>query len=144
MEQTLILAPMTALAALTFVVLGLIPIRRFQAVGKQEISGADFKFGESGNVPGYVSIPNRNYMNLLELPVLFYVIGLALFVTGRLSELQLGLAWSYVGLRAVHSLIHLTNNHVIARLTAFALSNFVLMAMWAVFAFGGGLQPIGH
>ena len=34
----------------------------------------DFRYGESARVPGEVSIPNRNYMNLLELPVLFYAI----------------------------------------------------------------------
>ncbi len=136
MDQTLIFAPMGALVALTFVVLALIPVRRFQAVAGRHVKGEDFKFGESANVPGHVAIPNRNYMNLLELPLLFYVACLTLFVAGRVTELQIILAWGYVGLRAAHSLVHLTFNHVLVRLTLFALSNFVLMAVWLLFFFG--------
>src|ERR1700741_2796335 len=50
--------------------------RRFRAVFGGRATRDDFKFGESPAVPGDVSIPNRNFMNLLELPVLFYVAGL--------------------------------------------------------------------
>jgi hypothetical protein len=49
-------------------------------------------------------------MNLLELPVLFYVACLSLYVTGRGDQTALAIAWIYVGLRALHSLIHLSYN----------------------------------
>lgn len=133
MDQHLIFAPMGVLAFLTFGVLVLIPIRRFQAGARGEIVADDFKFGESAQVPGHVSIPNRNYMNLLELPMLFYVGGLMFFVTGEVDAVVLGLAWTYVALRVVHSAIHLTHNTVRQRLIPFALSNFVLIAYWVVF-----------
>ena len=133
MEQALIFQPMGALAALTFLVLGNIPLRRFRAAAAKTVTRDDFRFGESARVPGDVSIPNRNYMNLLDLPVLFYVLCLTLFVSDHVTELQLWLAWIYVALRAAHSLVHLTFNNVIVRLTLFALSNFVLMAMWVLF-----------
>jgi hypothetical protein len=48
----------------------------------------DFKFGESARVPGNVSVPNRNLMNLLELPVLFYVACLTLYVTKSIKGEQ--------------------------------------------------------
>ena len=73
MNQAEILYPMTALAMLTFAVLMAIPYRRFKAGFARQLTADDFKYGESGNVPPGVSIPNRNYMNLLELPLLFYV-----------------------------------------------------------------------
>jgi hypothetical protein len=133
MDQHLIFAPMGALAFLTFGVLVLIPIRRFQAGARGEIVADDFKFGESAQVPGHVSIPNRNYMNLLELPMLFYVGGLMFFVTGKVDAIVLGLAWTYVALRVVHTAIHLTHNAVRQRLIPFALSNFVLIAYWVMF-----------
>ena len=136
MNPQTIFQPMGALVALTFLVLVLIPIVRVRAVARGQVTSGDFRLGESERVPGAVSIPNRNYMNLLELPVLFYVLCLALYVTGRVSELQLGLAWAYVGLRALHSLVHLTFNQVRVRLVAFGLSNLTLMAMWFVFYFG--------
>src|ERR1700761_229735 len=128
MDQRLIFAPMGSLAFLTFGVLALIPLRRFRAGAAGQIVGDDFKFGESANVPGHVSIPNRNYMNLLELPMLFYVGSLMFYVTSRVDGLVLGMAWLYVGLRIVHSVIHLTYNHIMHRLAAFAASNFVLIA----------------
>lgn len=136
MDQTLIFQPMGALVALTFLVLGFIPFRRFQAAFSGKVKRDDFKYGESPNVPGHVSIPNRNLMNLLELPVLFYVACLTLFVSEQVTQLQLYLAWGYVALRAAHSLVHLTFNHVLVRLTFFAASNIVLAVMWVSFFFG--------
>ena len=133
MDQHLIFAPMGALAFLTFGVLILIPIRRFRAGTAGQIVADDFKFGESPSVPGHVSIPNRNYMNLLELPMLFYVGSLMFFVTGKVDAVTLGVAWVYVALRIVHSAIHLTYNNVRHRLIPFALSNVVLTAYWILF-----------
>jgi hypothetical protein len=133
MPQELIFAPLGAMALLTFIVLGFIPARRFRAVFAGRVDRDDFKFGESAAVPGDVAIPNRNYMNLLELPMLFYVGGLMYYVAGRLDQTALVVAWAYVALRAIHSVIHLTYNDVIHRLTVFALSNFVLMAFWLLF-----------
>jgi len=130
MSQAAILQPVFALVAWTFIVLMLIPVARFRSAAKGEVAADDFKFGESDRVPGAVSIPNRNYMNLLEIPMLFYVGCIVLYAVGDVSAASLVLAWTYVGLRVVHSLIHLTYNAVMHRLTAFALSNFVLAGFW--------------
>ena len=68
MRNPAILYPLFALAAWTLIVLVLIPIARVRSVRQREIATDDFKYGESPKVPGKVAIPNRNYMNLLELP----------------------------------------------------------------------------
>ena len=85
-------------------------------------------------MPRHVSIPNRNYMNLLELPVLFYMVSLTVVVTRIASPAMLGLAWAYVVLRLVHSLVHLTYNNVLHRLAVFAASNVVLLVLWLLAA----------
>jgi len=90
---------------------------------------------DEGPVPPHVSLPNRNYMNLLELPVLFYVAGVLIYVTGGATPAMLMTAWAYVGLRVLHSLIHLTYNHVIQRMLVFAASNVVLVALWMLAGF---------
>lgn len=131
MQNPAILYPVFALAAWTFLVLLLIPFYRVRAGRRGEIMTKDFRYGESASVPPYVCIPNRNYMNLLEIPVLFYVVCLLMFMTAGASSIALILAWTYVALRVVHSLIHLIYNNVIHRLAAFALSNFSLIALWA-------------
>jgi hypothetical protein len=138
MAPARILYPMLALAALTFAVLLLIPYARFRAAARGQVTVADFRYGESANVPGKVSLPNRNLMNLLELPVLFYVACLAFYVTQTVDAAALVLAWVYVGLRAVHSAIHLTYNNVFHRLAAFAASNVALLALWIRWALAIG------
>lgn len=130
MDSVQILFPMVALAMLTFVVLLLIPAARFRAGARGEVRTLDFEYGESANVPQRVSLPNRNLMNLLELPVLFYVVCLAFYVTRSASASAVTLAWAYVALRAAHSVIHLTYNRVSHRGLVFAASNVVLVMLW--------------
>ena len=118
------------MALLTFLVLLRIPFVRLRAAFAGRVAADDFTLGESPRVPGDVSIPNRNYMNLLELPTLFYPVCLALLVLGKVDGADLTLAWVYVALRTVHSLIHLTYNRVVHRLLVFATSNVVLSVLW--------------
>jgi hypothetical protein len=134
MDPLRIFHPLLALVALTFSVLLLIPITRVRAGFARRVTFDDFTHGESAQVPPEVRIPNRNYMNLLELPQLFSVLAVVLYVTDRVDALQYALAWVYVALRVGHSLVHLTYNRVPHRLVVFAVSNFVLFAMWLRFA----------
>lgn len=133
MNQASIFLPMGALAFVTQGVLLLIPIRRFRAGAAGHVTADDFKLGESPRVPAHVAIPNRAMMNLLELPLLFYVASLMFYVAGRVDAVALGLAWTYVVLRIVHSTIQLTYNRVMHRLIPFAISNVVLTAYWIWF-----------
>jgi hypothetical protein len=130
MSHASILFPMMALIGWTLSVLLLIPYQRFKAVLAGSVTVNDFKLGESGRVPGEVSIPNRNYMNLLEIPILFYVVCLTYFVAQKNDPVALTIAWSYVGTRVIHSFIHLSYNKVIHRLLAFAASNVILTVLW--------------
>ena len=67
------------------------------------VSRLAFRLGESADVPVDVSVFNRNLMNLLEMPLLFYVACLAFYVTRKVDPGVTRLAWSYVALRLVHS-----------------------------------------
>ena len=130
MNANAMLHPMIVLVFWTFVVLLLIPRRRFGAARQKLVSARDFAFGESDNVPGEVRLPNRNYMNLLELPVLFYLACLTLVATGKADPWSVGLGWAFVAARIAHSVVHLTYNNVIHRLRIFAVSTAVLFALW--------------
>lgn len=133
MIQDAIFWPMGTLVLWTLAVLLLIPLVRVRAVQKGRARPGDFKFGESATVPGDVSIPNRDYMNLLEMPLLFYIVCLALYVTRQVDDLFVTLAWAFVGARLIHSLIHLTYNHVLHRLAAFSVGTGVLAFIWIRF-----------
>ncbi|NKF20875.1 MAPEG family protein [Solimonas marina] len=141
MHQTAIFYPVLALVMWTMLVLLLMPYRRFKAAFSGTVTPADFRYGESAKVPPEVSLPNRAYMNLLEAPMLFYVVCVVLFELKAVSPLALKLAWAYVVLRVLHSLIHLIYNNVFHRLTAFAASSGVLVALWVCALMG--LQQAG-
>jgi hypothetical protein len=130
MNGPAILYPMFALAGLTVLVQAFIPIVRVRSGRRGEIRTTDFKYGESSTVPAKVSIPNRNYMNLLEFPVLLYVVCLIAYVATDVSPLMVALAWAFVALRIVHSTIHLTYNRVSHRALVFAASNVILVVLW--------------
>jgi hypothetical protein len=127
-----ILWPTFALAAWTLCVLLLVATRRLHASLSGKVHPREFALGESQRVPIEISLLNRNYMNLLELPVLFYVACVVSFVTGAASPAIVCLAWLYVFLRVVHSLVHITYNRIIHRFVVFAASNVVLIAIWVV------------
>lgn len=131
-----IFAPMGAMAALTSAVLLQVPIRRFLAMRAGAVSLADFALGEAPAAPVAVALANRNFMNLLEVPTLFYVVCLMYAVSACTDATALAFAWTYVALRCIHSVIHLTYNAVLHRLVTFAISNAVLVALWAWFFAG--------
>ena len=133
MSAETIFWPVTALALWTLVMLTLTAYQRIGAVLRRELRSGAFRVGESEEVPLTMRLRNRNLVNLLEMPVLFYVVCLALYVTRQADSLAVWLAWLFVGLRVAHSLVHITYNRVTHRLLVFALSNFTLLALWLVF-----------
>jgi hypothetical protein len=130
MEAQDIFLPVATLALWTLLVLGLVPIARFRAAAAGRVTTHDFKTGESLQVPPDVSVPNRVFMNLLEVPVLFYLACIVAFLTNHVESRLITLAWVYVGLRVAHSLVYLIYNNVMHRLSVFAVSNFVVIAIW--------------
>lgn len=130
-----------ALSGWTLCVLLLIPYRRFKAAFAGRVTANDFRCGESSQVPADVSVPNRAFMNLLELPVLFYVLCVVAYVTHNSSGSVVQLAWAYVGFRVLHSLIYLTYNRVLHRFLAFTASNAVLITLWAMLLIALAGQP---
>ena len=134
MAQTSIFGPVIALVILTLAILGYTGFKRFHAGFAGRVKAGDFRYGETANVPPDVVVANRNLMNLLETPVLFYVLCLSLYVTGHVTAVTLSLAWAYVALRLLHTAIHLAYNRILYRFTPFALSCLVLAVLWFWFA----------
>ena len=129
MNHASIFLPILALVSWTLLNLLCVPYQRFRAVRAGTISVDDFKSGESASVPDTARIPNRNYMNLIEAPALFYVVCLIHFLAMKVDATAIALSWTYVVLRIAQSLIHLTYNRVVHRLAVFATSNVVLTVL---------------
>ncbi len=133
MRAESIFGPVSALALWTGFVLLLTGVRRILALRSGRLPASALRLGESADVPDDLAIANRNFMNLVEMPLLFYVVCISLYVTSRVDSTTVWVSWLYVVLRLIHSLIHLTSNNVVHRLLPFALSNFVLLAIWLIF-----------
>lgn len=135
MNPTLILFPIFGMFVLTSLVLLKLAFLRFNAVKNKTVSTQFFKTGQgAGETPAMYST-SRNFVNLFEMPVLFYVVCLLFYVTSRFDNMDVApnfvyLAWTYVGLRVIHSAIHVTFNNVNTRFGAYALSQVVLLILW--------------
>lgn len=129
MKPTAIFVPALLLMFWTMTVLLLVPIRRVKAVKQRRVSPKDFSHGESDKVPPDVALPNRIFMNLLEVPVIFYGVVFMAYLCNLVNEVTVSLAWAYVVLRFVHSGIYFTYNNVAHRALVFGSSNFAVVAM---------------
>lgn len=125
----LILLPVFALAAWTACIMGVMAYRRIGAVRKG-LHMREFAVGDGAQVPLPCVLAHRNYQNLLELPLLFYVACIIAYAAGAVNAAVLTLAWLYVALRIVHSVIHVGYNRISHRFYAFATSNLMLLGLW--------------
>jgi len=133
MNQNLIFFPMAVLALLSFVVTGFMLRSRIGEMKRKRIHPQ--KTASRAQAIASLNDTNAadNYLNLFEMPVLFYALCLALYVTQMLSAPMLVAAWAYVGLRCLHSFIHVGYNKVMHRFQVFATSAVLLLLMWLGF-----------
>ena len=128
-----ILAPVVALVAWTLLMLVWLVMVRMPALRKVGIDLGKARGGRPHGLDGVVDEkaqwPAHNYMHLVEQPTLFYAISIVLFLEHAGTGLNVTLAWAYVGLRVLHSLIQITFNRIIVRFFVFLLSTLVLMAL---------------
>lgn len=132
MNQTAILWPILAQVLLVYIVYVVLGIRRRQAVVSGEARVSQFKT-RSAEPESSVTVAN-NIINQFELPVLFYVACLSLYVTEGASYGSVGLAWLFVATRFAHAWFHLTANRVMMRSRAFIFGWLVLGLLWIWFA----------
>ncbi len=128
-----ILQPVVALLAWTMVMWVWMYATRIPAMLK---AGLDAKgmVGTTGaslraQLPDDVSWKADNYNHLHEAPTLFYAVAIVLAIIGQGDGFNTTLAWAYVILRVLHSIVQATINRVALRFALFALSSLVLMAL---------------
>ncbi|HNH45178.1 MAG TPA: MAPEG family protein [Agitococcus sp.] len=80
-------------------------------------------------LPDDIQAPANSLNNLLELPIVFYALCLLNSQQSEVSHTLVVLAWIYVVLRVIHSLIHCTYNKVMHRFAVYSSSSLVLWTM---------------
>ncbi|MDF1628713.1 MAG: MAPEG family protein [Alcanivoracaceae bacterium] len=126
-----ILLPVMALVGWSLVMWLWMYVTRLPAMRKAKMKpDPNAPRGEQmSQLPASVRWKADNYNHLMEQPTIFYAAALALAVMGQGDGINLILAWSYVGLRVVHSLLQSLVNIIELRFALFALSTLPLIAM---------------
>lgn len=132
-----ILQPTATLMLLTIVVWCYMYFLRNRFVIKNKINPQEIASPEQVHkaLPAHINQPANNLKNLFELPVIFYALCIALHSMGAVGNGFIALAWAFVLLRIIHSIIHCTVNLVMPRFIVYVLSSIVLWVMVARFAF---------
>lgn len=124
--------PLLLLVALTAVVWVRMYITRLTEIRRLRLPLQDYAdAAQAEKALSAVAAPSDNFSNLFEIPVLFYVLVVLVYVTGSSDGLYLAGAWLFVLLRVVHSLIHLTSNRVKYRFFAYFIGTVLMWLMWA-------------
>ena len=127
-----LILPMLALAALTFLVWIFMYISRISEMQRKKIPAQ--KLNNRVNAQALLTdsaVVADNLKNLFEMPILFYTVILLAMILMIQDPLLVSLAWGFVALRTIHSLVHCTYNRVMHRFFAYLASSLVLMLMWA-------------
>jgi hypothetical protein len=126
------LTPVLALIVWTLVVWVWMYATRIPAMRHAGIQPQDARFpGSLDKLPDSTRQVADNYNHLMEQPTIFYALAFYVVLAGHTDALNMDIAWAYVGLRVLHSLIQGTINNVNLRFVVFALSTLMLMAIAA-------------
>ena len=84
---------------------------------------------QMATLPASVRWKADNYNHLFEQPTVYYATVIVLALVSAEQGVDLVLAWTYVALRVVHSLVQALVNKIELRFVLFFLSSLVLLAL---------------
>jgi hypothetical protein len=128
--QVSVALPALLLIGLTFVVWVLFYVERLVEMRREGIAPQDVATRTQARAALKRTRAADNLQNLLEIPVLFYALAAIVLLLDLRSAPFAPLAMAYVGLRVLHSAIHITYNRVVHRFIVYFTSTVVLIVMW--------------
>ena len=131
MDKILIIYPILAVVLMNFIVMFHMRYMISKAIKNRDVEYKYFKAYES-SAPEYLLTSRHHYKNFFEIPILFYLLCLVLYMIDDVSAIDLWIAWLFVVFKGVHSYIRITSNYVPYRAYSFFVCVFLL--------FGGGIN----
>ena len=128
MDQLILLTPVLVLVIWTFIIFLIMAFGRVSFMNNPQ-DAADSK-DYKNQLPTWVNRTADNYNHLFEQPVAFYAVTLTIALVNSFDSLIVQLAWAYVLIRIIHSLVQLTINIVLVRFFLFA-SGWLIIAFMA-------------
>ncbi len=129
MDKYLVLT-VAAQVLLISVVMVIMGRRRFAAARNKEIHHSAFRTMDLAGANESVITASRNFDNQFQMPMLFIFAVLFTLHFGLADLVFVLLAALFVALRLLHTVVHITSNHVRMRFNLFLLSCVVLWCFW--------------
>jgi hypothetical protein len=139
MNHSPLLNPLFAQVGLTALVWSWMYVTRLASMIRNRVGIEDLRTDAGYDRIRDAENPSDNLINLFEMPVLFYVLVLALIHEGVTESFYVNAAWVFVIARAIHSLVHCTINVITLRFAAYFISCLAMFGMWVRF----GLSVLG-
>ena len=128
-----ILKPVVVLAGWTMIMWLWMYVTRLPAMSAAKIDSKNLVGGTGESLDAVLPAKTQwiahNYNHLHEAPTVFYAVALVLALIGQGDGFNASIAWAYVGLRIVHSLVQAISNRVIVRFGIFVLSSLALIML---------------
>ena len=129
MDKILIIYPILAVVLMNFIVMFHMRYMISKAIKNRDVEYKYFKAYES-SAPEYLLISRHHYKNFFEIPILFYLLCLVLYMIDDVSAIDLWITWLFVLFKGVHSYIRITSNYVPYRAYSFFVCVFLLFGGW--------------
>lgn len=130
-KSAAIFLPVLVVVALTFFAFLRVAGARVRAAKEEDRDPTYYRAFIGPPEPEYAIVAVRHYGNLFEVPVLFYVGCMTLFVLNGVTIWGLIFAWGYVAARLLQSFVHLTYNNPTHRGLSFVAGWLFVAALWA-------------
>jgi hypothetical protein len=121
------ITPVVALVIWSLIMLIWLYATRIPAMSKARVKPGEATKAQMEALP--VANVANNYNHLMEQPTLFYAICFALQFLDQANDINIGLAWLYVAIRVIHSIVQATVNIILIRFSIFIIASLVLMAL---------------
>ena len=121
--------PMFAHVALIYALYFLLSKRRFAAVRAGRAKAAQFR--ENRSEPDESVAARNSLANQFELPILFYVASILLYLVDADNLATVALGWLFVLSRYAHAYVHVTSNRLRYRRPAFIVGFVAVGLLWA-------------
>lgn len=128
MSQAALLTPVFVLVLWTFIIFLIMACGRVKHI--KDLQEFDVQKKTSiGLLPAWVERTADNYNHLFEQPVAFYAITICIALINDFNPLMIQLAWAFVIIRIIHSMVQLTFNLIFLRFGLFAAGWLIIAYM---------------
>ena len=133
MDNILIIYPVLPVVLMNFIVMFHMRYMIVKAIKNRDAEYKYFRAYE-GSAPEYLLTARHHYKNFFEIPILFYLLCLVLYIIDDVSAIDLWIAWLFVLFKGIHSYIRITSNYVPYRAYSFNVCAFLLLGGWIILA----------